>query len=89
MAVILNPIAIHRSYWQRHHVMLGSASGPLVKHEPEFPVLYELAGWDESSSLESVEEWEGKKWEAGDDPIRESMDISEALTSCRNISWCK
>ena len=67
--------------------MLDSASGARVKHEPDFPVLYELADWDGCSSLESVEEWEGKKWEAGDDPVQEWMDISEALISCRNMSW--
>jgi hypothetical protein len=63
-----SPIVIRRRYRQRCHAVSSEDGGLQEKHEPDFPVLYELGDWDENSTMEEVERHERETWKAGDDP---------------------
>jgi hypothetical protein len=68
-------LGIHRRFRQRVHTITRDDGSLHEKHEPDFPVLYELADWDETSTIEQVEESERRIWKEGDDPRQLFLDL--------------
>ncbi|KAF2176893.1 hypothetical protein K469DRAFT_812277 [Zopfia rhizophila CBS 207.26] len=68
-------LTIHRRYRQRYHGVESSDGSIDAKHDPDFPILYEVADLY-YMTMEIVEEMERASWQRGEDPIKEFLDDS-------------
>lgn len=67
------PVFIHRRYRQRYHVVECSDGSLSILLKPDFPIFFELTGWD--MTMEEIEKYERTAWEAGQDPLQDLVDI--------------
>jgi hypothetical protein len=67
------PVFIHRRYRQRHHIVEDTDGSLSILHEPDFPISYELTGWD--MTMEEIENYERASWEAGKNPFQDLRDL--------------
>ncbi|KAH7345840.1 hypothetical protein BKA66DRAFT_554916 [Pyrenochaeta sp. MPI-SDFR-AT-0127] len=67
------PLTIRRIYRQRYHVTEHSDGSVSIDHKPDFPITYELTGWD--VTIEELEASETRAWKRGEHPFQDLLDL--------------
>jgi hypothetical protein len=68
-------LTIVREYRQREHAIMSNDGSFRLKHEPDFPVCYELAEMGSTMTMEEIEQMERRSWIAGVHPLQDLLDL--------------